>query len=57
MLSEHEVKLESERGFGGQGFIQPTNQIYVSNYDIDDNNIINMLDLYIAAIHFGQTDP
>jgi hypothetical protein len=29
---------------------------YVANYDIDDNGTINMLDLYIAAIHFGQTD-
>ncbi|MEM4713386.1 MAG: hypothetical protein QXQ61_02425 [Candidatus Bathyarchaeia archaeon] len=25
--------------------------------DVDENGIVNMLDLYIAAIHFGETDP
>jgi parallel beta-helix repeat protein len=30
---------------------------YVSNFDVDDNCIINMPDLSLAAIHFGQTDP
>jgi len=29
---------------------------YVSNYDIDDNNIVNMLDLCIPVTHYGQTD-
>ena len=30
---------------------------YVSNSDIDDSGAIDILDLYIAATHFGQTDP
>jgi hypothetical protein len=28
-----------------------------ANCDIDWNGIINMLDLYIAATHYGQHDP
>lgn len=30
---------------------------YVRNYDIEDDGIISMIDLYHAALCFGQTLP
>jgi hypothetical protein len=31
--------------------------MYVLIGDVDNNNIVNMLDMYTTAIHYGQTEP
>jgi hypothetical protein len=32
----------------------PGNPNWNPSTDVDENGIVNMLDLYIAAIHYGQ---
>jgi hypothetical protein len=37
------------------GKTTPYSTLQTANCDIDGNSIVNMLDLWIAAMHFGQS--